>query len=131
MIIYWWRTAVREAAPPFLRFEKMKHIVNPKRVPKGYAAITWFPCLAYYASQDAMTDRSMRHEEIHGRQQAEMLIVFFYIWYGIEYLFRRYLKRLPHMSAYHSISFEQEAYENDWNTEYLKKRKVFAWFKYI
>ena len=108
----------------------MRHIVNSGRVPKGYAAITWFPWLAYYASREAMTERSMRHEAIHGRQQAEMLIIFFYIWYGIEYLFRRFFKRLPHSMAYHSISFEQEAYTNDRNTEYLKKRKAFAWFKY-
>ena len=109
----------------------MRHTVNPKRVPKGYSAITWFPWLAYYASQEAMTARSMRHEEIHGRQQTEMLILFFYIWYGIEYLFLRYIKRFPHSVAYHSISFEKEAYENDWNNEYLKKRKLFAWVKYI
>ena len=33
--------------------------------------------------------------------------------------------------AYLNISFEKEAYQNDYNLEYLKYRKRFAFIKYL
>ena len=109
----------------------MIHKVNPKCVPSGYAAITWLPWLAFYNSASAMTERCKRHENIHGRQQAEMLVVAFYLWYGIEYLFFRYVKGFSHKRAYVSISFEKEARENDRNLEYIKYRKLYGWIKFL
>ena len=86
------------------------------------------PWLAYYASDEARTDRTMRHEAIHGRQQKEMLIIFFYIWYGIEWL----VKLIKYGSqSYNNISFEREAYRNANDQDYLKKRKLFIWAKYL
>jgi hypothetical protein len=108
---------------------EMKHKVNPKMVPKGFAAITWFPWLAFYASAEVMTERCVRHESIHGRQQAEMLIVFFYLWYGIEWFIKVFKYGLN--GAYRNISFEREAYRNDSDFEYLKRRKLFAWIKFV
>jgi hypothetical protein len=35
------------------------------------------------------------------------------------------------IKAYRSISFEQEAYKNQHNLNYLDSRKSFAWMKYI
>jgi hypothetical protein len=107
----------------------MKHKVNPKLVPKGFAAITVLPWLAYYASVEAMTPRAIRHEETHGRQQAEMLIVFFYLWYGLEWLLKTFKYGLN--GAYREISFEREAYRNDGDLLYLENRKLFAWLKYL
>jgi hypothetical protein len=46
-----------------------------------------------------------RHERIHGRQQLEMLLLLFYLWYGVEYLVRLCITR-NHDRAYRSISFE-------------------------
>lgn len=57
----------------------------------------------------------------------EMLYVFFYLWYVIEWLIRLFGKG----NAYRNISFEQEAYSNDDNMKYLDIRKHYAWFKYI
>lgn len=107
----------------------MTHKVNPKLVPKGYAAVTILPWLAIYASHSDMTERNKRHENIHGRQQAEMFILFFYLAYAMEYLILRIFGK-NHLDAYSSISFEREAYDNDHSEDYLKKRKCFAWIKY-
>jgi len=70
----------------------------------------------------------INHEKIHWKQQLEMLIIFFYVWYFIEWLIRIFIST---SSAYRSISFEREAYDNEYDLNYLNKRKRFAWFKYI
>lgn len=70
----------------------------------------------------------INHEKIHWRQQMEMLIVFFYIWYLIEWMVR--LITNPD-NAYKSISFEQEANYNEINLKYLETRKPFAWLEYL
>lgn len=70
----------------------------------------------------------INHERIHLRQQLELLIVFFYLWYGIEYLV--HLIRLKSkQAAYRSISFEKEAYANENDLNYLKKRSFWAFLK--
>jgi hypothetical protein len=72
----------------------------------------------------------MNHEKIHARQQIEMLWILFFIGYVVEYLIRLYQYR-DHMKAYHAISFEKEAYQNENDPEYLKTRKSFAWRMYL
>ena len=59
---------------------------------------------------------------IHWKQQMEMLIIPFYVWYFIEWVIKlfKYGKK-----AYYNISFEREANQR---SEY---RKPFAWIKYI
>jgi len=64
----------------------------------------------------------VNHERIHLRQQIELGIVFFYLWYVIHYGINR-LKGMPHNRAYHQIIFEREAYQEDENLQYLTKRK--------
>lgn len=72
----------------------------------------------------------LNHEKIHLRQQIELLIVPFYLWYGIEFLVR-YFQFKSWDKAYRNISFEREAYENDRDMEYLEKRKFWGFIKYI
>jgi hypothetical protein len=57
-----------------------------------------------------------------------MLCIFFYLWYGIEWLIK-----LPKYGrlAYYAISFEREAYRYDFDKTYLERRKLFAWFHFI
>jgi hypothetical protein len=62
----------------------------------------------------------INHERIHLRQQIELLVLPFYLIYLIEYTFKGYL----------SISFEKEAYGNEFNPEYLNGRKFWAFLKY-
>lgn len=72
----------------------------------------------------------LNHERIHLRQQAELLLVFFYLWYGIEFLFRLFQYKNRH-KAYRNISFEREAYHFEGDLKYLKNRKAYAFFKFM
>jgi len=72
----------------------------------------------------------INHECIHLRQQLEMGIILFYIWYFAEYLIRLIQYR-KHYLAYLHISFEQEAYRNETDMEYLTRRGFWAFLKYV
>jgi hypothetical protein len=88
--------------------------VNNKLIPfEGYKAITIFPFVFYKGSYP--TKEARNHEAIHGRQQIELLLVFFYVIYIIEAIFK----------GYKNISFEKEAYANEKNFNYLNERKLF------
>ena len=63
-------------------------------------------------------------------QMKEMLYIFFYIWYGLEYIIIRIFHKTQH-GAYKDVSFEEEAYNNSYNWTYLETRKHYAWFKYL
>lgn len=72
----------------------------------------------------------VNHERIHLRQQIELLWIFFFAWYIIEFLI--HLIRLRNWNkAYHNISFEKEAYKNEDNLYYLEDRKFWTFLKYF
>ena len=97
---------------------------------RGFAsAITLFP-FVLIGTRTPLTRRLVIHERIHLRQQLEMLILPFYIWYLIEYLLRL-LKFKNGNAAYLNISFEREAYFNDLKKDYLNRRKLWAWISYL
>jgi len=73
--------------------------------------------------------RLINHERIHLRQQMEMLIVPFYLWYGAEFLIRRFRKNA--YQAYLDIGFEREARAFELRDNYLKTRRPWAWVKFI
>ena len=72
----------------------------------------------------------INHESIHLKQQAELGVVFFYVWYFIEYCISVVLIGNTD-AAYRRICFEREAYENEKDLEYLHKRKFWAFLKYL
>ena len=72
----------------------------------------------------------LNHEKIHLRQQLEMLVLFFYVWYAIEF-FVRYLDCKDGMLAYRNISFEREAYRREYDLKYLEKRSFWAFRKFL
>jgi hypothetical protein len=74
-----------------------------------------------------MNRRTIRHEAIHTAQMNEMLFVFFYVWYFVEWIIRLFGKG----NAYENISLEKEAYQNDHDRNYLKHRKHFNWWKLL
>lgn len=67
----------------------------------------------------------INHEKIHLRQQLELGLLFFYIWYLAEYLWYL-IKYKSHIKAYYQIRFEREAYQNENNIAYLENRKIWA-----
>ena len=103
-----------------------------KKVPfmgKDFIAINLFGLIVVRKGA-FFPDSSLNHEMIHSAQQREMLFVFFYIWYVLEWLIRL-LCSFSAKKAYFRISFEREAYANENNEEYLKRRKLFSWLKYM
>ena len=89
-------------------------------------AITLFP---FVISREPMSEATTRHETIHIRQQMEMLVIFFYLLYYWDYMVG-YFRYGNLTDAYYRIRFEQEAYENHHDEEYLDIRPLFAWTDY-
>lgn len=117
-------------APPKSKEVEIMKIVRNNIIPfKGFKALTLWP-LVFVRKDAVMRDRDMRHEAIHGRQQKELLVVLFLVWYGLEWLIRLVIYRSTH-KAYRMISFEQEAYQNEHDDDYLTTRRWYAWTKYI
>lgn len=75
-------------------------------------------------------DVLLNHERIHLKQQLELLILPFYIWYGLEWLVKWCIYKDRYI-AYKNISFEREAYFHESNLDYLKKRRIFEFLKYF
>ena len=69
------------------------------------------------------------HEYIHTMQMREMLYIFFYLCYLVEWLVKILIYRNP-IIAYKNIGFEREAYENHYNPLYRHHRRHFAWLFY-
>jgi len=91
------------------------------------AGITLAPFGIYIKEKHINNSFIINHEKIHWKQQLEMFILFFYLWYLIEWVIRLFIN----VDAYMNLSFEREAYTNEYDLFYLKKRKSFSWFKYI
>lgn len=72
----------------------------------------------------------INHEKIHIRQQIEMLILPFFIWYVIEYAVR-WIRYGNSHKAYRNISFEREAYAKEADLDYLKTRKFYSFLRYL
>ena len=99
-------------------------------VPKGYTAITIYPFIVLKHKRQKDDMILINHEKIHIRQQLELLVLPFFIWYGIEFLIR--LVQFKNWSrAYRNISFEREAYENEKDLDYLKRRPFWQFLKYV
>ncbi|MBK0369956.1 hypothetical protein [Flavobacterium agrisoli] len=99
-------------------------------IPKGYRGLTLYPFVLIKYKQDKTNAIFINHEKIHLRQQLEMLIVPFFIWYILEFVWRWMKFRNFHL-GYRNISFEKEAYYNETDFDYLKKRKFFQFTEYI
>ena len=108
-------------------------IITNSRVPKLFSlvinvyAITLWP---FIFIRDEGNLRIINHESIHLKQQKELLIVLFYILYGMFWLYH-FIKLRNKVAAYYAIPFEKEAYENDNNLDYLKNRKFYSWVNYL
>lgn len=94
-----------------------------------YSAIAIYPFIFIRREELRHDEALIRHEKIHHRQQVELLLVFFYLWYGLNYLYNLLIYR-NHFKAYREIIFEREAYAMDNDAGYLDRRKLFAFVSY-
>ncbi|MDD4632211.1 MAG: hypothetical protein PHQ77_08185 [Proteiniphilum sp.] len=97
---------------------------------KGFRAINLLGIVFARKEHATLDERVLNHEAIHTRQMLELLIIGFYIWYMLEWGIKliRYKNRYK---AYRNIGFEKEAYDNDQNMQYLKRRKWYAFKGYL
>ncbi len=94
------------------------------------SAVTIFPFI-FLQDKICMKDSVLiNHERIHIRQALELLVLPFYIFYLIEFLVR-YCRHGNFKRAYYNISFEREAYENQYYDNYYKTRSFWSFLKYI
>jgi hypothetical protein len=105
-------------------------IVTKYLIPKGYRGLTAFPFVFVKYRVDKENRVFVNHEKIHLRQQLELLVLPFFIWYFIEYFVRLIQYRNADL-AYRNISFEREAYANELNLLYLKKRSFLRFLDYL
>ena len=105
-------------------------IVAKYLIPKGYRGMAVFPFVLVKYDFDKTNSTFVNHEKIHLKQQKEMLILPFFIWYFLEYLVRLIQYKNKDL-AYRNISFEREAYAKERDFEYLKNRSFFQFLKYI
>jgi hypothetical protein len=105
-------------------------IITKYLIPRGFRGITTFPFIFIRYPADKENRVFINHEKIHLRQQLELLVLPFFIWYILEYLVR-FVQYKNRDLAYRNISFEREAYSNETNIGYLKSRPVFKFRKYL
>lgn len=105
-------------------------VVFSRLFAKNFRGLAVYPFIFLKDKQLKENQKIINHESIHLRQQIEMLWIFFFIWYGIEFLIRWIQFKSPNV-AYFNISFEKEAYANEINLEFLKQRKFWNFTKYL
>ena len=99
------------------------------------AGITLFPFIIlreFYQKPILEKKRKtiVRHEMIHIEQQRELLVIPFFILYGLFYLVN--LIRYRDLDkAYMEIPFEREAYTFEDVEEYTKIRKKYHWTSFL
>jgi hypothetical protein len=121
--------------------------------PSGIKALTAWPLLFVRAKY--MTERDERHEGIHGEQQKEMLCVgailgamcwvlgagwwsllalplYLWVYCGL-YITGLLMGRnwRGGLSAYRWNPMEREAYQFEGDTDYLNRRRRFAWYLFL
>ena len=99
-------------------------------VPKGFSGISIFPFVFINEKHLKANTIFINHEFIHLRQQLELLVLPFYLFYSLEFLVRLIQYKNWNM-AYKNISFEREAYANELNLVYLKHRRFWSFLKYL
>lgn len=105
-------------------------IVAKYLIPRGYRGLAVFPFVLVKYKLDKENKVFVNHEKIHLRQQLELLVIPFFIWYFVEFLFRFMQYRTIDL-AYRNISFEREAYANENNYDYLNTRAFLSSLRYL
>jgi len=105
----------------------MKIIYNNILPFNGFEAINLFGII-FARKGMRLSVTAIQHERIHTEQMKELLYVFFYLLYFLEWIFKLFNYGL---NSYNNISFEREAYANQSDSIYLQNRKRFAFLKYL
>ena len=92
-------------------------------------AITLFPFIIINPEYD--NEITINHESIHIEQQRELWVILFYILY-VFYWIKNKINRMNNFDAYMNIPFEKEAYEKQYDFNYISnERKKHDWKNYL
>ncbi|MFM9988554.1 hypothetical protein [Flavobacterium sp.] len=105
-------------------------IVSKYLIPKKYRGLTFFPFIIIKDGCDKSNVILINHEKIHIRQQLELLILPFYVWYFLDFLIKM-IRYKDKNKAYKNIIFEREAYANEKDLDYLKSRSFWSFLNYL
>ncbi len=97
---------------------------------KNYVGLSLWPFIILKNNELRNDHILINHERIHLQQQRELLILPFYIIYLVEWLIKSLLY-LDFYKGYQNISFEREAYYNEKDLDYLTKRRIFGFVRYL
>lgn len=97
---------------------------------KNFVGLTLWPFILIKDRQLKANKSLINHERIHLRQQAELLVIPFYLWYITEWCIRFLIYRNP-KKAYRNLCFEREAYWQESNPDYLSDRPAYRFIKYL
>lgn len=98
-------------------------------IPKGYRGLAFFPFVFVKYSMDKENLVFVNHERIHLRQQLELLIFPFFVWYFLEFVIGLIQYKNIEL-AYRNISFEREAYSKEKDLDYLNQRPFWGFLKF-
>jgi hypothetical protein len=90
-----------------------------------YHAFAFYPFIILKTAELKEDLVLVQHEQIHLKQQKELLLIPFYVVYFMEFAFHSIRLRNWH-KAYKSISFEKEAFSHENELDYLNNRPMFA-----
>ncbi|MAP55514.1 hypothetical protein [Altibacter sp.] len=105
-------------------------VVNRFLLRKNFLGITLWPFIILKHASLREDVIFLNHERIHFRQQIELLVLPFYVWYLLEYGIRL-LRYRDRYKAYRNISFEREAYRHEKDLDYLKKRSFWRFIYFL
>ncbi len=105
-------------------------VVIPFLFSKRFAGIALWPIILVKSKAYKSNAVFINHERIHLRQQLELLVLPFYLWYVIEFLIR-WIHYKNRNLAYRNISFEREAYGCEAALTYLNHRKLWGFLAYL
>lgn len=116
----------------------MKVITNDL-IPFGYAKYINICGIIFTKSNNLkLSKQEETHEGTHTLQGKYLLWIFFYLIYVIEWILKIPISMFCNRGkygvlryTYRSISFEQVAYYNEDNEDYLKTADPYEWIKYI
>jgi hypothetical protein len=97
---------------------------------RNYVGLTLWPFIILKSRVLKSDKVLLNHEKIHLRQQKELLLLPFYLWYFTEWLIRYCLYHDAY-TAYLNISFEREAYTHESDLRYLDGRTALNFIKYL
>ncbi len=97
----------------------------------GITGLTIFPFIIIRKELRGTAEAAItiNHERIHIRQQIELLLVIFAVWYALLFLVSR-LRGMAWHEAYMNIIFEREAFDRMYDMDYLKERRLFSFLNY-